>query len=278
MNISEIFSKYRSSILPIGYSYLKLPKKHKKEFFLKGKYRGQEIYSIPSATAFIAKISEESTIFITANHVIPKNTSQINSLVLFILPNPDSPINIKQVTREDVKAYCYFFDNEKSASEDQIIKYQRLENEDLFVCEINTPEALWKKRIIPPKFTDSFRVGNQVCTIGYPFVGFDYFNRSGIAQIRFVDRVTSAILSSCYFYNETLTMEFDNYVGPGNSGGPLFDIRSGGVIGIVTSSQCELGSPQPVSYATSINEIAKIRHEFENLPKIKCDLRCIKSS
>ena len=268
----DLFSKYCNSIIPIGHIFKNkrnLPIDSK--YVLPGKVKGKKIFIFPCATAFILKIDENKTQLITANHAFPVIEKNID-LGLFVVPQSDTPYELSFITRDDIKAYP------------GVKEFFPLPNQDICVFEVDTPEFLYYSKPKPIHLNPDFRIGDPVCTIGYPFIGYDGTDQRGIPNIRFVNRLTSAYLSSIWIENDTLTLEFDNYVGPGNSGGPLFNLRTGSVIGVVTSIRTEPNMIDPkikntttFSHATSVIELNRARKKFPDIPDFGCS-HCYRKS
>jgi len=265
-NRSELFSKYCNSVIPIGHIFnktRKLPIDSK--YLLPGKIEGSEILVFPTATAFVLKIDENKTQLVTANHAFPEIEKNVD-IALFIVPQANTPYELTPFSMNDLETYSGVRD------------FIRLPNQDICVFEVDTPEALYKLKSKPIPLGSDFQIGDPVCTIGYPFIGFDGTDQKGVPNFRFVNRLTSAHLSSIWVENnETLIMEFDNYIGPGNSGGPLFNLRTGAVIGIVTATRTESNPNYPqlqnmttFSHATYITELNRARQKFPNIPDFGC--------
>lgn len=265
-NRGEIFTKYRNSVLPIGIGFYKNKNRSiDPKYLMQGKIDGEKVSVLPTASAFILKIDENTTQLVTANHAFPNIKKGDNDLFIFVVPNSENPCELSRINRDDVKAYPGIKD------------YLRLPDQDICIFEVDTPERLYqlKPRALP--IGPDFQIGDPVFTMGYPFIGYEGTDQKGISNFRFVNRLTSAYLSSIWIENDTLIMEFDNYVGPGNSGGPLINLRTGSVIGIVTTTRTEANPNFPgfenmttFSHATYITELNRAREKFSNIPDFGC--------
>ena len=261
----SLFSKYCNSIIPIGHIFndkRNLPINAK--YLLPGKIKGKKIFVFPCATAFILKIDEDKTQLVTANHAFPDIEKNID-LGLFVVPQTNTLYELSFITMNDIKAYP------------GVKEFFLLPNQDICIFEVDTPEFLFYSKPRPVPLGPDFKIGDPVCTIGYPFIGFDGRDQQGVPNFRFVNRLTSAHLSSTWIENDTVILEFDNYVGPGNSGGPLFNLRTGSVIGVVTSTRTESNPNNPFiksmttfSHATYIAELNRACQKFSNIPDLIC--------
>ena len=257
MDLSDIFYTYAKSVVPIGWTYYReidtIPVPH--EMLLEGTCKGQPANIFPCATAFLLSIDENRTRFVTANHAFP-DLHQDKAEVCVIVPEYlKCPY---EVSMDDIKVYLGVMD------------FMRLEDQDICVFEVDTPETLYMQHPIPLSLSFDFKVGDEVCTIGYPFIGYEGRLTAGRRDIRFVERLTYAHLSAIWPNRDTLTLEFDNYVGPGNSGGPLINVRTGAAIGVITWSRLENQSVTTFSHATCIVELDRARDRFPDSPDIGC--------
>ena len=257
MNLSDIFYTYAKSVIPIGWAYhgdinqMPIPR----NMLLEARHEGLPINIFPCATAFLISIDYDRTRFVTANHAFP-DLQRDNAEVCVIVPDfMKCPFEVSQ---DDLMPYL------------GVIDFVRLEDQDICVFDVNTPETLYTQQPTPLTLGCDRRVGDEVCTIGYPFIGYEGRFTEGRRDVRFVERLTYAHLSAIWPDRDTLTLEFDNYVGPGNSGGPLINIRTGATIGIVTWSRLEdQHNVTTFSNASCIAELEQARVKFPNLPQIK---------
>ena len=250
MDLTRIFHKYAKSVIPIGWVYYENTEKAP---MLEAKSGERTIYIHPCATAFLLSINEDSSLLATANHAFP-DLEKDRAEICFIIPSYlKCPL---ETTMDDLKLYLGVKD------------FIRLEEQDVCIIEIDTPEALYLQQPTPIPLGLDFDVGDEVCTIGYPFIGNIEDISSKQRDIRFVERLTYAHLSAIVPSKETMTLEFDNYIGPGNSGGPLINIRTGDAIGIATSIRKEERSMTTFSHATCIMELERARNIFPNMPYI----------
>ena len=256
MNASDTFYTYAKSVIPIGWAYhgdtnkMPIPR----NMLLEARHEGLHLNIFPCATAFLVSIDYDRTRFVTANHAFP-DLHRDNAEVCVIVPDfMKCPF---EVTQDDLKAYLGAID------------FVRLEDQDICIFDVNTPEALYNQQPTPLTLGRDKRVGDEVCTIGYPFIGYEGTFTEGRRDVRFVERLTYAHLSAIWPDRGALTLEFDNYVGPGNSGGPLINIRTGATIGIVNWSRLEEQHITTFSHASCIEELEWARVRFPNLPKIK---------
>jgi len=256
LNLSDIFYTYANSVIPIGWAYhgnanqTPIPR----NMLLEARHEGLPINVFPCATAFLVSIDYDRTRFVTANHAFP-DLQRDNAEVRVIVPDfVKCPF---EVTQDDFKAYL------------SVIDFVRLEDQDICIFDVNTPEALYNQQPTPLTLGRNKRVGDEVCTIGYPFIGYEGTFTEGRRDVRFVERLTYAHLSAIWPDRGALTLEFDNYVGPGNSGGPLINIRTGAAIGVVTWSRLEEQHITTFSHASCIEELEWARVKFPNLPQIK---------
>lgn len=257
MELGNIFYTYASSVIPIGWAYYgevdKVPVP--REMLIEGACEGQPANIFPCATAFLLSIDEDKTRLVTANHAFPDLQRDKAEICVIVPPFSKCPY---EVSPDDIRAYLGFND------------FIRLEEQDICVFEVDTPEAFYMQHPTPLPLSFDFKVGDEVCTIGYPFIGYMERFTAGRRDMRFVERLTCAHLSAVWPDRDTLTLEFDNYVGPGNSGGPLLDVRSGAAIGVVTWSRVEEEhhSVTTFSHATCIVELDRARDKFPDLPDV----------
>ncbi len=198
-------------------------------------------------------IDEDRTLLATANHAFPDLQFDEVDICVIVPEYLKCPYEVSQ---DDLKPYVGATD------------FIRLEEQDICVFEVDTPEALFMQHPIPIPLSFDFKVGDEVCTIGFPFIGYEGRITDGRRDVRFVERLTCAHLSAIWPDRGTLTLEFDNYVGPGNSGGPLINVRTGAAIGVVTWSRLEKQSVTTFSHATCILELDQARERFPDLPEI----------
>lgn len=101
------------------------------------------------------------------------------------------------------------------------------------------------------------QIGSSVCYIGFPF------GQIGLHTIKISQSIISSKVKS---QNRTNQFQLDAMVHEGNSGGPLIDLSSGQIIGIISGrfsptgnganiriGNHALGTESSISYATSIN-------------------------
>lgn len=261
MDLADIFHTYASSVIPIGWAYhgeIDKAPVHR-DMLLEGRDKGQPVNVFPCATAFLLSIDEDRTRFVTANHAFPD------------LQRDKAEVCVIPIALSDVLKYPY-----DEASPHNIKAYPgvtdfiRLEEQDVCVFEVDTPEDLYTLKPNPIPLSFDFKIGDEVCTIGYPFIGYGGRVTAGRRDMHFVERLTCAHLSAIWFDRDTLTLEFDNYVGPGNSGGPLINVRTGAAIGVVTWSRVEKQhrSVTTFSHATCIWELKRARDKFPDLADI----------
>ena len=255
MDLSDIFYNYAMSVVPIGWTYYEETDKAPvpQDMLLEGKYEGQPVNVFPCATAFLITIDEDRTRFVTANHAFPDLQRDKAGVCVIVPEYSKCPY---EVSMDDLKPYLGVMD------------FIRLEEQDICVFEVDTPEALYMQHPTPLPLSFDFKVGDEVCTIGYPFIGYEGRITDGRRDIRFVQRLTYAHLSAIWPNRDTLTLEFDNYIGPGNSGGPLINVRTGAVIGVITWSRLENQSVTTFSHASCIIELERARDKFPDLPDI----------
>ena len=119
----------------------------------------------------------------------------------------------------DKKSYIYLSREER----DKIIAKESIEDEKDYVYLKLTHPKFKGRHVF--EFTDSsnLSVGEQVVFLGFPF-GMNQMT----AHIGYV--------SSIYEENGVEKIQIDGSVNGGNSGGPLLDIKSGKVAGIVTQA------------------------------------------
>lgn len=257
MNFTDIFYNYAVSVVPIGWAYyieeskITVPK----EMLLEARHEGQLVNIFPCATAFIITIDEDRTLLVTANHAFPNMEVNQADICVIVPQYKKCPY---EVSPDDLNPYI------------GVTNFVRLEEQDTCVFEVDTPETLYLQHPIPLPLSLDFKVGDEVCTIGYPFIGYEGRFTNGRRDMRFVERLTCAHLSAVWPDRDAFTLEFDNYIGPGNSGGPLISARTGAVIGVVTWSRVETQyhSVTTFSHATCIIEIERARERFPDLPKM----------
>jgi len=256
LNASDTFYTYAKSVIPIGWAYhggANQTPIHR-NMLLEARHKGLPINIFPCATAFLVSIDYDRTRFVTANHAFP-DLQRDNAEICVIAPDfMKCPFEVSQ---DDLTPYLGALD------------FVRLEDQDICIFDVNTPEALYTQQPTPLKLSRDRRVGDEVCTIGYPFIGYEATSTKGRRDVRFVERLTYAHLSAIWPDKGALTLEFDNYVGPGNSGGPLINIRTGATIGIVTWSRLEEQHITTFSHASCIEELECARVKFPDLPQIK---------
>lgn len=114
-----------------------------------------------------------------------------------------------------------------------------------------TPNAQWGD-------SSQLGVGDEVVIGGYPYGKHMFlFTRSnrGIVQPTFFSGIVSAILPATKPH-ETRIIQVSIPCGGGMSGGALFDPKTGGVMGMVTSGVDFGNIPQPMTYALPSEIIA----------------------
>lgn len=258
MDLTDIFHNYAMSVVPIGWAYYgeidKVPVP--RDMLLEARDEGKPVNVFPCATAFLISIDEDRTRFVTANHAFPDLQLEKVGICVIVPEYFKCPY---EVSMDDLKPYLGVMD------------FIRLEEQDICVFEVDTPETLYMQHPTPLPLSFDFKVGDEVCTIGYPFIGYEGRVTDGRRDIRFVERLTYAHLSAIWPNRGILTLEFDNYIGPGNSGGPLINVRTGAVIGVVTWSRVEHQhhSVTTFSHATCIVELEAARDKFPDLPDIE---------
>ena len=258
LNVPEIFETYACSVIPIGWLYLgdvvKVPVPQ--DTLIEGKYEGQFVHLLPCATAFLLSIDEDRARFVTANHAFPDLQRDEAEACVIVPPFLKCPYEVSQ---DDFASYP------------GVASCMRLDEQDVCVFEVDTPEALYALHPKPIPLSLDFKVGDEVCTIGYPFIGYTGRVSAGKRDMRFVERLTCAHLSAVWPDRDTFTLEFDNYVGPGNSGGPLINTRTGAAVGVVTWSRIEkqYQSVTTFSHATCVVELLRARDMFPDLPDLE---------
>lgn len=256
MDLTDVFNNYAKSVVPIGWAYygeIDEAPVHR-DMLLEARDEGRPVNVFPCATAFLLSIDEDRTCFVTANHAFPDLQRDKVEVCVIVPEYLKCPY---EVSPDDLRPYLGVTD------------FIRLEEQDVCVFEVDTPETLYTQHPIPLPLSFGFQVGDEVCTIGYPFIGYEGRVTAGRRDFRFVERLTYAHLSAIWPDRGTLILEFDNYVGPGNSGGPLINVRTGAVIGVVTWSRVEeQHSVTTFSHATCIIELDRARAKFPDLPDI----------
>ncbi|MFB3948529.1 S1C family serine protease [Aeromonas veronii bv. sobria] len=127
---------------------------------------------------------------------------------------------------------------------------------DVALLKINNPPPL----SVPQNMfgTDKLvQVGSSVCYLGFPF------GQSGLHTLKISQSIISSKVKSI---NGTKQFQIDAMVHEGNSGGPLIELATGLVIGIINGrfsptgnnasiriGNHALGTESTISYATSIN-------------------------
>lgn len=115
--------------------------------------------------------------------------------------------------------------------------------------------------------TTTLECGSNIATIGFPF-GYDSLHLQSITQGIVSSKTVSA--------NGAKLIQFDSMVHEGNSGGPLLDLKTGKVIGIVTNrfnpnkgggimlANRQIGVETNISYASIIEYgIELIKNEIK---------------
>jgi len=261
LEVAEIFARYASSVVAIGWGYFREAEDISvpQQMLLEGHYGGRTINVLPCASSFVLSIDENRTLLATADHAFPNPDTDKATICLIVMPQK-CPYD---VSMEDVEAYP------------GLLRYTRFAEQDLCLFEVETPQALYLQSPAPFTLSFDFKVGDEVCSIGYPFIGFDGYSQ-GKRDMRFIERLTCAHLCSVWadVKKRTLILEFDNYIGPGNSGGPLINVRNGAVIGVVTATRKEDTSVTTFSQASSIIEFDDVRHNFPSIPPIELRPSC----
>ena len=127
---------------------------------------------------------------------------------------------------------------------------------DVALLKIISPIPL----TVPPNILGNesmSQVGSTVCYLGFPF------GQSGLHTLKVSQSIISSKVKS---QDGTKQFQLDAMVHEGNSGGPLVDLLSGQIIGIVSGrfspvgngevvkiGTHSLGTESSISYATSIN-------------------------
>lgn len=105
--------------------------------------------------------------------------------------------------------------------------------------------------------SDKLDVGQWVVAIGAPF-GLDYTATQGIV---------SALSRSLPTETYVPFIQTDAAVNPGNSGGPLFDLK-GNVIGVNSQIYSKSGGYMGVSFAIPINIVKNVTEQLKNSGKV----------
>lgn len=127
---------------------------------------------------------------------------------------------------------------------------------DVALLKIVIPTPL----AVPPNILGNENIspiGSSVCYLGFPF------GQSGLHTLKVSQSIISSKVKS---QNGTKQFQLDAMVHEGNSGGPLIDLQSGQIIGIISGrfsptgnggsikiGNHSLGTESSISYATSIN-------------------------
>ncbi len=183
--MTDIFYTYATSIVPIGWAYFgeagEVPVH--RDMLMEGRCKGQPVNVFPCATAFLLSIDENKACFVTANHAFPDSQRDNAEACVIVPPFSKCPY---EVSPEDIKAYPGVTD------------FVCLEKQDICVFEVDTPEALYNQHPTPIPLSFGFQVGDEVCTIGYPFIGYEGSVTAGRRDFRFVARLTCAHLSAIW--------------------------------------------------------------------------------
>lgn len=78
--------------------------------------------------------------------------------------------------------------------------------------------------------------GDEVAICGYPLASTQTHPQNGAVTITMSIRVAAGIISSQQLQNNSKVLEVDFPILPGNSGGPLFHIRTGKVLGLAKAT------------------------------------------
>ena len=159
--------------------------------------------------------------------------------------------------REDCYYWCVY-DNEKPIGVVNIIDVEITQFDTTHDCALLKINAEVTVNVMPNMFGDPDKspVGANILYFGYPF------GDKGLHTLK----VSSSIISSkAISNNNTKHFQLDSMVHDGNSGGPLVDIHSGQIIGMISGKfnpsgnsggimigNYALGTESSISYATSI--------------------------
>lgn len=156
---------------------------------------------------------------------------------------PPQPINsFNKLTQEKVQVIDV-----------QISQYDNVN--DVALLKITTPPVIRLSNNILSTH-DSYNVGSSVCYLGFPFAG------NGLHPVKFSQSIISSKLVN---ENNTKQYQLDSMVHEGNSGGPLIDVQTNQIIGIINGKYSPtgnnavikignqaLGQDSSISFATSI--------------------------
>lgn len=108
--------------------------------------------------------------------------------------------------------------------------------------------------------------GEDVAICGYPMASTKVHPQNNTVTISLNLRVASGIIGSQRIENGSKIVEVDFPIIPGNSGGPLFSIRSGKVIGLA-SATLSVGGPnnQTIGHVGIVRDIRNARIDLKTI-------------
>jgi len=97
--------------------------------------------------------------------------------------------------------------------------------------------------------------GEEVAICGYPLASTQTLPQNGAVALTLNIRVAAGIISSQQVNNGSKHLEVDFPILPGNSGGPLFSVRSGRVLGLASATFSAVNNNTTIGHLGIIKDI-----------------------
>lgn len=185
----------------------------------------------PLGTAFLC---HKDGLFLTCGHIL-----DLTKKYYLVLPN-------------NINEFNYISSKCTTSSLEVIIKQFDALNDIalLEVKNINDLKSNFQMRVRK----EPILVGESICYLGYPFLNLDLHNLTASKSI---------ISSKIKFDNETNQYQIDSIVHEGSSGGPLIDLKTSSIIGIISGTfdpQERTGGIRIISNGRTHKEVTSISY------------------
>ncbi len=142
----------------------------------------------------------------------------------------------------------------------------KAENEkDFAVYEFALLDDQRGRRMQPIPLSRDVRIGDPVVALGYQHVGLTEDQLDRKRDVRLFQSVVTGHVSAIVGGLRSRQIQFDNYGGPGHSGAPLINCRTGMAVGIVIENLEFGGHRTNLSIAVSVIELVPFMEYFPGL-------------
>lgn len=184
----------------------------------------------PLGTAFLC---HKDGLFLTCGHIL-----DLTKKYHLVLPNNINEFNY--ITLKNIRSF-------------EVIIKQYDSLNDVALLEVKNNNDL-KSNFQMRVREEPILVGESICYLGYPFLNLDLHNLTASKSI---------ISSKVKFDNETNQYQIDSIVHEGNSGGPLIDLKTNSIIGIISGTfdpQERTGGIRIISNGRTHKEVTSISY------------------